>query len=67
MTEEVHRIWRYAPVLMEEHLAYEDGCLWPDQVGEISPLDLPGEKTRFECECGKDSTVGVMRSSTSRR
>jgi hypothetical protein len=39
---------------MEEHMAYEDGELFPDQIGETYTLDLPGEKIHFECECGEE-------------
>lgn len=56
MTEIVHRIWRYVPMVVEEAMAYEDDELVPKEIERTLPLNTPEiefEQTRFECECGQ--------------
>lgn len=54
MSQAVHRIWRYTPQLIEEAMAYEDGQLWPDQIGDTWPLPEAGDGVEYECECGEE-------------
>lgn len=54
MPEPVHRIWRYTPQLIEEALAYEDGRLYADQIGDTWAMPEAGGGVEYECECGEE-------------